>query len=333
VYPPYRSQVDRSILEVDSPEPLTRIGEQIVPQTPPEPTGLVLVDGSPAVLADALCIEFHADDFEGRRSEAGDEPLVDVAFDMANNLLGRLRTLGRAGHVKPINPTSTPWRLVYANDDRSALEPQEGLRRGLGSVTWRWQLFGLREDLWLVAGQLPDDFQPTAWDTLLLDALDLLPDVGPTIVLLLAAIETRLETALDLLASRRGVDDKLWAWLNGRAPGPRRGPQLFEQAESLLEIVSGHSLAEDERLWNGFQDIRKARNSFVHEGHAAIDRVPVTSARASSLIPLAAEIIDWIEGLLPPENRRPRDEREGEHFVEVTKWVMRSGPDEPSSPS
>jgi hypothetical protein len=319
VFPPYRSQVDRSTLDVDSPNALTSIADQIGPQVPPETTEQVLIDGSPTVLTDALCIEFRREDFD-RRSEA-EEPLVDIAFQMANDLLARLRTLGRAGQVKPVGKASTTWHLVYANDDASELEPQDGFRRGLGGVSWQWQLFGLRKEVWLAAGGLSDSFAPTAWDTLFLDALDLLPEVGPALVLLLAAVETRLETALDLLAREQTVDAKLWEWLNGRGRGRRRGPTLAEQADSLLEAVAGHSLKEDERLWNAFQDLRKARNSFVHDGQAAVDGVLVTADRASGLVRIVGEIIDWVEQLLPSQHRRPRYEGEGEQFLQLTKWM------------
>jgi hypothetical protein len=206
-------------------------------------------------------------------------------------------------------------------------EPQEGFRRGLGGVSWRWQILALHEDLWQAAAALPDDFEPTAWDTLLLDALDLLPEVGPALVLASAAVETRIESALDVLASELGVPTGLWDWLNGRGSSPRRGPTLVEQADSLLRDVAGHSLKDDRRLWDAFQDLRKARNSFVHEGAAKIDGVVVTAERAHAFLPLAGEIIEWIERLLPDGHQRPRYEAEGERFVEVTKWMTKPSPD------
>jgi hypothetical protein len=44
-------------------------------------------------------------------------------------------------------------------------------------------MLGVAQPLWQAVQDLPDDFDPTAWDTLLLDALDALPEVGPSIVL------------------------------------------------------------------------------------------------------------------------------------------------------
>lgn len=325
IYPPYQSCVDRSILEVGSPEPLLNIGDQLGPAITPVGTDALLIDGRASVRADALCIEFSAEEFD--RRQAADEPRVEVAFGIANDLLGRLRTLGRAGHIKPISRASTAWRLVYLNDDGSELEQEEGLKRGLGGISSTWKFFAIREDLWLAAAEVPDEFAPAAWDTLFLDALDLVPEVGPALVLLLAAVETRLESALDLQADAQSVNADLWAWLNGRGTSRRRGPTLVEQADSLLASVSGRTLKEDERLWRAFQDLRKARNSFVHSGVAEVDGVAVAPDQVSGLIPLVGEILDWIEQLLPADKRRPRYDAEGEQFVQMTKSLIERAPE------
>jgi hypothetical protein len=319
------SGIDRSVFDPASPAPLTDVGDRLGPVDPQTPTELVLIDGHPTIQADAISIQFQADEFD-RRTDA-DEPLVELGFRMANDLLARLRTLGRAG--QPIAPNSTAWRLVYANDDGSELEPKEGLRRGLGGVSWRWQLFGLRPDLWKAAAALPNDFEPTAWDTLLLDAVDLLPDVGPAIVLAFAAIETRIDRALDVLAAQAGLSDELWEWITQREGDYRKEPSMTEQVDSLLKAVSGHSLKEDGRLWEAFQNVRQARNTFVHEGRARIGPQALASERASQLVALSGDIIDWIEGLLPDGHQRPRYQAEGERFVQLTKWMTRTPDDAP----
>jgi hypothetical protein len=327
IFPPYVSGVDRSVFDPASPTPLTEVGGRLGPVDPQTPTELVLIDGHPTIQADAVSIRFRADEFD-RRTDA-EEPLVELAFRMANDLLARLRTLGRAGHVKPIAPHSTAWRLVYANDDGSELEPKEGLRRGLGGVSWTWQLFGLRADLWEAAGALSDDFEPTAWDTLLLDAVDLLPEIGPAIVLAFAAIETRIDRALDVLASQAGLGDEVWEWITQREGDYRKEPSMTEQVDSLLKAVSGHTLKEDGRLWEAFQNVRQARNTFVHEGRARIGQQPLTSERASQLVALSGDVIEWIERLLPDGHQRPRYEAEGERFVQLTKWMTRTSDDAP----
>lgn len=320
VYPPHRSQVDRSALEPDSPKAITDLARQLHPADPQPHTAVIVVDGSETVQADVLQIDFFRDEFDRRHGTY--DPPPEVAFRMANDLLARLRTLGRSGHVKPLSETSTIWRIEYLNDDESDLEPAEGLHRATFAVTWQWRVFGLRKDLWEAARALPDDFAPTPWDTLLLDAVDLLPDIGPSIVLAFAAIETRIESALDVLAPQAGISEEFWDWIKRREDDYRREPSIREQVDQLLHGLSGRSLKEDDRLWQAFQNLRSARNTFVHEGRATIGTDPVTGERVSQLIALAGEIIDWIENLLPAEERRPRYARETEGGVELTKVMV-----------
>src|SRR5207237_6819056 len=100
----------------------------------------------------------------------------------------------------------------------------------------------------------PDDFRPTAWDTLLPDALDLLPEVGPTIVLAFAAIETRIEAAVERLAAATELSDDLWEWIKKREGDYRKEPSVKEQLDPLLRALSGHTLKEARRLWEAFQN-------------------------------------------------------------------------------
>jgi hypothetical protein len=326
VYPPYKAQVDRSALEVDSPLELSALGAQLQPADPQPTTPFVLLDGSETVQADALQVDFIREVFERRRGT--DDPPVELGFRVANDLLARLRTLGRAGQVKPVSPTSIVWRLAYLNDDESELEPTETLHRARGGVSWQWKMFGLHSDLWEAARVLPADFKPSAWDTLLLDALDLLPEIGPPIVLSFAAIETRIESALDDLAPQAGLSDELWGWITTREDDYRKEPSITEKVDALLHAVSGHSLKEDTRLWQAFQNLRKARNTFVHEGRAMIGNEAVTPQRVSELVALSGDIIEWIEGLLPEAKRRARYEREDEHFLQLTKMLVTPAPPE-----
>jgi hypothetical protein len=319
VYSPYRCQVDPSMLEPDSAVPMTDVGQLLGPADPQPRTTLILVEGAETTQANALQIDFIKDDFDRRRSVDSDPP-VELAFRVANDLLARLRTLGRSGRVKPISPKSTVWRIEYLNDDESQLESVEGLHRAVGGASWRWKVFGLRGDLWTATRDLPDDFEPTPWDTLLLDALDLLPEVGPTIVLAFASIETRIASAIDVLAAG-SVSGELWEWIRDREGDYRKEPSITEQVDVLLHAFSGHSLKEDTRLWEAFRNLRQARNTFVHEGRAEIGGQPVTPERASQLLATAGQIIEWIEQLLPESERRPRDAREGEQTLELSRFL------------
>jgi hypothetical protein len=75
--------------------------------------------------------------------------------------------------------------------------------------------------------------------------------------------------------------------------------------DSLLLAVARRSLKEDNRLWEGFQNLRRTRNTFVHEGKAIIGGAPVDVVEAARLIGIAREILDWVDQLLPGAHRRP----------------------------
>jgi hypothetical protein len=111
--------------------------------------------------------------------------------------------------------------------------------------------------------------------------------------------------ALDNLASMYGVHPQVWHWLTNRTD-IRANPSTGELFDSLLVAVARRSLKEDHRLWEGFQNLRKARNTFVHEGKAIIGGAPVDAVEARRLIGLSREILDWLDQLLPAAHRRPR---------------------------
>jgi len=127
------------------------------------------------------------------------------------------------------------------------------------------------------------------------------------VVLGFSALEVRIEAALNDLARLYGVRPEVWEWINDRGP---KEPAILEQFDSLLTAVTGRSLKEDNRLWDGFQNLRKARNSFVHDGIAVLGGIPVAPPRATELLQLAGEIIDWVDELLPEALRRPRHDVE-----------------------
>ncbi len=78
---------------------------------------------------------------------------------------------------------------------------------------------------------------------------------------------------------------------------------MEEKFDTLLKIVTGKSLKEDAPLWLAFVRLKKARNSFVHDGKAVIDRKTVTSDETTQLVQQTKEIITWIEKLVRAEDR------------------------------
>jgi hypothetical protein len=149
VYPPYRSVLDHSALEFDSTEPLFEI-PRLLDRVDPQPaTGAVLVEGLQTVQVDVLRIDFVGREFDRRRG--ADDPPIELALRVADDLLARLRTLGRAGHLKPVGERAI-WRVAYLRDDESVFEPSEELARARNAVSWRVKLLALRPSLWDAAG-------------------------------------------------------------------------------------------------------------------------------------------------------------------------------------
>jgi hypothetical protein len=143
-------------------------------------------------------------------------------------------------------------------------------------------------------------------DELLLDAMHAMPHIGAAVVLAHTAIEVRIFSALNSLAStgRTTVGSEMWTWINDRGS---KDPSVEEQLTDLLRILTGKSLKTEVTLWAAYTNLRKARNSFVHEGKAMLlDRSPVTKEKAHELLGGALAIVEWIETSLPELERAPR---------------------------
>jgi hypothetical protein len=319
IFPPFKSRVDRAWLAVDSQTPFVEIGAALAldPLDPPPVAPGIEIDGDPVFLADALRVDVLRDEFD-RRLGAEDPPAA-LAFKAANDLLGRLRMLSRAAHVKPVVPTGTVSRVDYLKDDGTRVPEQEGLKRGQAGVSWRWQMVALRSDLWRASNELPADFRPPPWDTLFLDASNLLPEVGPALVLAFAALETLIDHTLDILAPQAGISDELWEWIKTREADYRKEPSVTEQFDPLLRACTGASLKDEPTLWEAFRNLKTARNTFVHEGEPQVGGQRVSADQALRLVIRAGEIIEWIEARLPAEHRRPRYSAEGERMLTVTR--------------
>jgi hypothetical protein len=185
------------------------------------------------------------------------------------------------------------------NDDGSELAPDPPLIRGHACLSGSGSVTVLDLGTWSAIEALSPSYEAPAYDTLLLDAKAVLPQVGPAVVLAMTAIEVRIGTALNTLASER-IDAKLWDWITDRGDY-RKDPSTEERLSVLMDVLGGGSLKERKDLWDAFVTLRKARNRFAHEGRLLVD-----AAEAAALIGKAELIVDWIEEMLPPEGRRPR---------------------------
>jgi hypothetical protein len=300
IHKPYRSNVDYSDLRFESPAPLHHVTEQLTPAEPQPLIDRVQIDGAPVVLADAVQIDFIREEFD--RRIGADDPPMRLMLAVLTGFLSRLRAVAQAPHVRP--PEYPIYRLTFLNDDGSEFEHHDSLHRHRVAAGFHVEALGLNEDVWRAVGTLPDDYRARRWDDLLLDARDLLPEFGAALVLAATAVEIRLEDALNYMASTAVKPPGLWKWINDR-DDYRKEPSILEQSDVLMKQLAGRSLKENPKLWEAFQQLRAARNSFVHQGVAAIKGTPVDLQASLGLISSATEIVSWIEQFLPADQRKP----------------------------
>lgn len=205
------------------------------------------------------------------------------------------------------------------NDDESELKEEAGLVRGRGTLQWSFSFVALTNKIWDDVFSLPPDYEPPPWEGLLLDATIEMPSIGPALVLTATALEVFISHILDRLAPTKVIPPELWEWINKR--GNRlKEPTLDEQYDTIIKLFTGHSLKEDQVLWESFKNLKDARNSFVHEGIAKIGETRVTTETAQTLIGSASKIISKIKEWLPKELHWP--EFKYELSVEVEKRLI-----------
>jgi hypothetical protein len=166
----------------------------------------IRVDGEPTYACDLVQIDIRRDDFDRREEREVHDELVDRGFAVVNSWLSRIRVIAGAAWIRPLSSTETTWEVAFLNDDGSDLARQQGLIRRLrGVYVSTGNVFALKAESWEELNQLAQDFEPPTWDTLISDAYRLFPEPGPVVVLAMTAIETRIGTALDVLAAAKGV--------------------------------------------------------------------------------------------------------------------------------
>jgi hypothetical protein len=264
------------------------------------PENLQVNDG-PAFVANAIEIDFRKPMFE-RTSESSLDPPKEVLFRAITSLLIRIRYVTRGIHVRPVTLRNTNWYLRYLKDDGSDLDQAAGMVRGRGGRAMSFSLATVDVDIWNRVNSLGPTWTPPPWDEILLDANAALPHVGTVVALAATALEVFIANILDSLATSGRIPEDLWQWINDRGNW-LKDPSTDEQFDRLLKHLSGHSLKEKGDLWEAFQNLRTARNTFVHGGVAMIGRNPLTDEDARRLLVKANEIVNCVRGWLPPDRR------------------------------
>ena len=258
-FAPIHSGIVSDELEGDSPITQVQIFERV--KNPPQPVfaGLVQIDGARTARANILQLEIQKESFNRRQDsignpdneeiilQSGDPPLREV-FDLFNDYIARLRILHRASFAHPISPLDAFWCIQYFNDDGSELTPDPTLFRVRSGGRVRFQLFGVTPAVWDEFKTMPPIFNASPWVVLLLDAGDLLPDLGASIAVSNAALELFSSWFSNELARRSPVPTELWKWINDRGDWYKE-PSVAERFDELLKVFTGHSLKEDAVLW------------------------------------------------------------------------------------
>lgn len=277
----------------------------------------IKVDNRTAFQADTLQIDFKKDSFD-RKEDAPFDPPTELIVSAANSFITRLRFVTQAFQASyPKYPFSISLR--YLNDDETELPQENGLKRTLVGFGFSFSYLILDLPVWEEVHSLPWDFGMPPWQPLLLDAIAQLPNIGTALVLAGTALEVLIERSLELIAVQRVQPPRLWEWINDREW--LREPTVEEQFSDLLEIFTGVSLKSNTGLWESFQNLKKARNSFVHKGQPMIGDQIVTLEKAKQLVANAGKICNFVVDLLPKEHRPKRYSHE--HSVQVTQPILR----------
>ncbi len=261
------------------------------------------IDDGMAFAANCIRIEFSKPEFD-RSPQTRCDPPFELINDILESYLNRLRYVTKAPDIRSLKLPEISWQLEYLDDHGNQLERCEGLVRGRGGLSYSFSYVAFTNRMWDDLHALPTDYRVPPWEPLLLDAALRGIPTGSAVVLAATALEVFAGTILERLAARSTVPGEFWNWVNNR-PDRRTEPSVEEQFDTLIRILCGHSLKEDAKLWESFQNLKSARNNFVHEGMVALgkNKIPLGAAEARQLVVSAREIIARIREWLPQEIR------------------------------
>jgi hypothetical protein len=267
----------------------------------------VKYNGDPAVAANVLQIDIRSDSGFDRTGDFNEKErhLVNLAFNLTNKYIAILREISLAPHLRPISKGTTSFSCSYLTDDFQAPPKEEGVKSGFGTRGIVFQYCAFTKEAFDRAGSEFESFVEKPWYSLLCDAMDNLPEVGPAMVLAATALEVAISTLLDELAKGSEIPADLWSWIIDRKNYIKE-PTFEEKMGPLLKIVSGEDLARFEggQLWEAFKNIKSARNSFAHEGVARVGGERVSREDAVFLLKGAKELLDFLDKRMPDHLRR-----------------------------
>lgn len=266
----------------------------------------VTFNGTKTMVCDLLSLEVDA------ATEANIDSAIDAAFDVANRWLRTYRVGLGTHQVEFVGRSTNNWRaeLISRRPGMIGTKTYGGVSIKVPPMPF------ITADAWSGIKGLGEIYVPERWEELLTDAMGLMPAIGPASVLAYAALEIRIDTLADILARKVGIDPIFWKWIRSR---PYLAQFTTEEiAKKLFEIWAGGSLSQQSHLWAIFVELRKARNSFAHEGVPRnLAGQNLTIDAAATLLAGARQVLDWLDGLVPEEQRRPSLRLADKEHVEI----------------
>jgi hypothetical protein len=324
-YPPMQAQ--RVVMTAGNPLFLDQLGEGLIPLEKPQSSPDNIFNGSETFQCNLIQLDFKQKDFK-RMVGQPFEPPMDRIVDAANSLILRFRSVAQASYARPLDTAPSPWALEYLTDDGSSLQLEEGKFRKRHGTFFKMNVAALTTEVWKKIESLPVEYNPAAYDRLLLDAEASLPDLGPAIVLAFSALETLISASLAVLIRQSKGNAELWEWIQSREGDYRKEPSVSEEFDVLLKALSGSSLRDNQDLWQAFQRLRDARNNFIHSGVLAFGKkvkTPLLTKDVNELLGKTKEIVLFVENLLPESSRRPV--QFGKYEWTHTQMIRLAGPE------
>ena len=119
-----------------------------------------------------------------------DAPTFPLAIEIANEFLSRFRMLTGDFRIRKLIGTRTLAVLEYLADDGQPVAKDASKLSGAANHYANTRLNPLPPHVWDAVRTTTAATDARAWDGLLLDAVGLLPDVGPALVLAATSLET-----------------------------------------------------------------------------------------------------------------------------------------------
>ncbi|MFA5089073.1 MAG: hypothetical protein WC552_08605 [Candidatus Omnitrophota bacterium] len=242
-----------------------------------EPT-LFKMNEKDAMLCNTIIIHFFKSEFNRplfqnkEKSEISD-PSAELINEILNYFLLKLRWVTDAPKIHPIDVKRTGWRVDYYKDDMTPLSPDNKIH---GDIKYAFEgnYPKINYEIWMETVYSTHVPGQRNWEDFVLDAYDVLPQVGLSIMLANIALEMFIPNILNQLAQKNGFPNIMWY----------KDPSIEDQYDTLLRILSGHSLKEENQLWEAFKNLRTARNNYVHEGIACIKNKQLTEKQTIELL-------------------------------------------------